>query len=712
MPDHRFHITRNLLFLASAAIAACFATFPAQARSPYLGHPRLPENVEGTILWSCEVSFQDNQGQWRMDGDILLDHEAWPGEGAETLPGGRNFDLVAPFFAQVPLKTTSTLPDKGLDAFDVISALGGGWDDQALFIRYDADNDSYNVAPQVMPRVFFSLDADIAAGDPLAWPWSAAPHIGHGDLLTNSGVAIPNYYIVEPFDFQLDTDGDSVPDTALSSTYYWNENASAVAIDVGLDALDVQGVTPVMFDRITSIVAVAADPTGGIGAAGRIHEGNQALLRAGADTFSVFFSFEDADAPTQDPVHRTSYTQRTLYLGSRHRVADAFTGRRLPVGTPISDDDLLLTRVPYGLHGSQRENYRATSDTVVSYWPETADAMIVRSGRDNIPALGATQAGDPPSGYTGVEGCMYRDTNTDTNDSPLGLDAFAAPVRYETLVTSPPTYASAPTVLGEMNESGTIQMYDALLLTTGSMTMMLFSTSTSDPDARRTIDTDETVHIFPGVGESPAIFTYRRPGIDECDVLGSDSLPHTELFHANDGVFRGIELLERLVGTTFAQNHSTYMVGLDGLDVLRDYVAPTPSPTPTGTLTATPTPTVTPTATPSPTPTTTPTPTFSPTPTHTATPSPSPTPSPTSTAVPLPDSRFDETQQVAIEADESFFAATWNYAEGTWGDTLTQDFSGTLTVSTPYDTWLGAFLYVYSSAGYEEGFYIYRSGAN
>jgi hypothetical protein len=106
--------------------------------------------------------------------------------------------------------------------------------------------------------------------------------------------------------------------------------------------------------------------------------------------------------------------------------------------------------------------------------------------------------------------------------------------------------------------------------------MVLFSTSATDPNGRRTQDGGESADVFPAT-----LFPFARQGIDECDVLGSDSYP---LFAtgAPDGAFRGIELVERLMGdSTGAELPGPQHAGLDGLDVIPSQEQPEPTPTPT-----------------------------------------------------------------------------------------------------------------------------------
>jgi hypothetical protein len=512
-------IVRKSVFFMGLLTFVLLVYGPARAKSPYL--------PDGQILWSSEVDFVEAGGTPVSHGDILEDLETYSGEGASILPGGGNAQLIAAFFGANP-EAPPPLPQKGLDGFDVITLQEPNvpW----LF--------SSSLTLGLLPRVFFTTEANIELADGLAPPWNLVPPIREGDLLTNCGVVIPNYFLLEPFDLYRDP-GLTLP---VWTIYEWNASNT---ISIGLDAVDVENVDSGRFDALTTLIFNSQAQT-----QGRLNEVN-----IGAMTFEfwIFFSFEESGAGNVDPPHYT-YTQQRYYLGPLHRIADPITGARLPVGTEVSDDDLLMVYLPY---------LRWRQAPMLS--PLHCAVLLVRAGRDNLPALGG---GDLAN--------LFRDTNKATETSPLGLDAVDVPRMYDFVVN--PALAAhfmGNTFSDEFGETGAVTMADPLL-GYDPFGMVLFSTSATDPNGRRTLDAGESTDILPG-----ALFPFARQGIDECDVLGSDSYP---LFAAGapDGAFRGIELVERMMGDgTGAALPGPQHAGLDGLDVIPAQEQPEPTPTPT-----------------------------------------------------------------------------------------------------------------------------------
>ncbi len=507
----------------------------SKVNNPYL---QAPENA-GVILWSSEKDFtvtSATQGAGVLSathGDILVDLPGYPGEGPGILPGGKNKELVAAFYGDNPADPQAAVAQKGLNDFDVIATTT-----DTVYIQ-----DNAPVTAQ-MPKVFFSVETPLASTDtpPLAPAW--APYsVRPGDLLTNSGVVIPNYFLVEPFDFYLDA---GLTQPAVGS-YEWGQTANEAAI--GLDAVDVEGITSRGFDALTTYVLTSSNALPARNLRNRLNEVNglkQALNGyAPPTTFTLFFSFTP-ESTTEPPHASGRYTQKTYYLGPLHRICDPVTGARLPVGTPISDDDLLMIRLPY-------INWRSQYGSGAT----KPDGMVARVGRDNIPALGG---GDLTN--------LFRDTNKSIYETPLGLDAIDAPSTYAYILGSGVPATLSPFWSDEAGETGALILRDGLF-NYNPCSLAFFSTSLSDANARRTRDDGESNAIFPGPGEKPPLFPFQRAGIDECDVLGSDSPPTYGNPIPPDGLFRGVELNERLMGDhTGAVLPDVDHVGLDGLDVI------------------------------------------------------------------------------------------------------------------------------------------------
>jgi subtilisin family serine protease len=532
---HRKGGSRNQVGFGLVDAFEAVRAVTSKVNNPYL---QAPDNA-GIILWSSEKDFtvtSATQGAGVLSvthGDILVDLPGYPGEGPGILPGGKNKELVAAFYGDNPVDPQRAISQKGLHDFDVIATTT-----HTVYIEANAP-----VTAQ-MPKVFFSVETTLTATETPALAAAWAPYaVKPGDLLTNSGVVVPNYFLIEPFDFYLDS-GLTQP---VVAGYEWGQTANGVSI--GLDAVDVEGITSSGFDALTTYVLTSSNALPTFNLRNRLNEVNglkQALNGyAPPTTFTLFFSFEET-TPAEPSHGSGSYTQKTYYLGPQHRICDPITGARLPVGTAISDDDLLMIRLPYinwrGLYGSTAGK---------------PDGLVVRAGRDNVPVLGG---GDLAN--------LFRDTNKTTEQFPLGLDAVDAPATYAYILGSgvPPTLA--PFWSDEAGETGALILRDGLF-NYDPCSLAFFSTAQSDINARRTLDDGESSSIFPGPGEKPPLFPFLRFGVDECDLLGSDSPPTYGVPVPPDGLFRGIELNERLIGDhTGASLPTADHVGLDGVDVI------------------------------------------------------------------------------------------------------------------------------------------------
>ncbi len=506
----------------------------SKVNNPYL---QAPDNA-GVILWSSEKDFTvttATQGVGALSathGDILVDLPGYPGEGPGILPGGKNKELIAAFYGDNPVDPQLAIPQKGLNDFDVIATTTN-----TVYIE-----DNAPVTAQ-MPKVFFNTETALTSAETpaLASAWAPYP-VKPGDLLTNSGVVIPNYFLIEPFDFYLDA-GLTQP---AVTEYTWGTTANSASI--GLDAVDVEGITSEGFDALTTYVLTSSNALPAKNLRNRLNEVN-GLKQAPNDyapptTFTLFFSF--AETASEPPHEIGGYTQKTYYLGPLHRICDPITGARLPVGTAISDDDLLMIRLPY-------INWRSQYGSGAS----KPDGLVVRAGRDNLPALGG---GDLAN--------LFRDTNKSTYNTPLGLDAVDAPATYAYILGGAVPSTLTPFWSDEEDETGALIVRDGLF-NYDPCSLAFFSTAMSDTSARRTLDDGESSSIFPGPGEKPSLFPFQRAGLDECDVLGSDSPPTYGAPVPPDGLFRGIELNERLFGDhTGASLPGANHVGLDALDVI------------------------------------------------------------------------------------------------------------------------------------------------
>ncbi|KPL05658.1 hypothetical protein AMJ85_11370 [candidate division BRC1 bacterium SM23_51] len=513
--------------LSALALTLLFVGSLAQARSPYLNVP----GAEGQILWSSESDFGGV-----THGDVLVDLEVFPWEWTAILPGGENSQLIAVYYGLPPEIEGLGLPQKGLDALDVIELLGPeSLPTMLLQPVAPVIPPAPILRPAPIPKIFFSTEVYLTPGDapPLFDPWSVGGvfPITDGDLLTNSGVVIPNYVLLEPFDLYYDP-GFFKPVFPFGDPW-------VVEVHIGLDAVDVEGIGPEEFNFLTELVWLHSQDPSGAPAYGRL---NEVIMADLPTSFAVYFSFEEwVPSP---------YMQATLFLGPQHRIADPLTGVRLPDGTPVSDDDLLMIRLPY-------TGWRATSTTVNATWPSLCDGIIARVGHDNIPALGG-----------GDLGSLFRDTNTAVTTLPLGLDATDSPATYDYILDETIAAQLQIDFSDEAGETGAVGISDALL-GYSPFSMTLFSTSIVDFASERTEDASETSATLPA-----QLFPAPWWNIWGEDLHGSDSVPFypvTNPPNPDDGVFRGVEENEKLAGWPFVAP------GLDAVDVVpADLEIPTP----------------------------------------------------------------------------------------------------------------------------------------
>ncbi|MCA9448745.1 MAG: hypothetical protein KC931_16605, partial [Candidatus Omnitrophica bacterium] len=142
-----------------------------------------------------EDAYNSDSGFLTKDGDALIS-----GAGV-AIEGGRYEQLLKAFLADPEAEGR----DLGLDAFDAISIEDG-----------------------VLTRAFFSTEKSFEVTNPNHPLFGAT--LSHGDLLTKSGIAFPNFFFLNAFD--LRRGGKPVDDP-------------------GLDAIDVQGISPADYDEWT-----------------------------------------------------------------------------------------------------------------------------------------------------------------------------------------------------------------------------------------------------------------------------------------------------------------------------------------------------------------------------------------------------------------------------------------------------------------------------
>jgi hypothetical protein len=495
-----------------------------------------PENA-GVVLWSSEKDFTvaaatPGVGVLSVThGDILVDLPGYPGEGPALLPGGLNKNSWSrPFYGDDPV-TPVGIAQKGST-----TSTSSATTTDTIYIkttrRWMRPHPRSPSAPGRHDRHRYPPRAP-------AWaPYAVKP----GDLLTNSGVVVPNYFLIEPFDFYLDA-GLTLP---VLAEYEWGQTANGVSI--GLDAVDVEGITPEGFDALTTYVLTSSNALPAFNLRNRLNEVNglkQALQGfAPPTTFTLFFSFEET-TPGELPHESGSYTQKTYYLGPLHRICDPATGIRLPVGTAISDDDLLMIRLPY-------INWRSAYGSSAA----KPDGLVVRVGRDNLPALGgadlATCSATPTRPPIRAPGARRRGRSGDLRIPPRGERArHADPVlvrrrgRDGRACRARRSFQLRPLLAGAFLDRPERRQRATLARRW-----------------RKRLD-------LPGPGEKPPLFPFQRAGIDECDLLGSDAPPLSGTPVPPDGLFRGIELNERLMGEhTGASLPTASHAGLDAVDVI------------------------------------------------------------------------------------------------------------------------------------------------
>jgi len=285
-PSPTFTWTRRPTSTWTPTFSATSTPTPTQTPTPTNTRPPTstptatatrPDTCE-LLIYSIERDYFDpTTGILAKEGDALLSGTLFP------IAGGRYEQLLWAFLADPDAEGQ----DLGLDGVDAISIEGG-----------------------VMTRAFFTTERSFVVTRPAHPIYGPHPLFGgtvsHGDLLNKAGLVVRNAWLLAPFGL---TDVAGVP-----------------VEDLGLDALDVEGITAEEYDLWTSQYYQTgnATPPPGIVADGRI-----------------YFSFEEINE---------TYT--------------AGSGTTIPQGpgTPVSADDLLCLDL------------------------STMTGKILRSGADGIPA--------------------------------------------------------------------------------------------------------------------------------------------------------------------------------------------------------------------------------------------------------------------------------------------------------------------------------------
>jgi hypothetical protein len=213
-------------------------------------------------------------------------------------PGGSQTELLNGFYVDAATEV-------GLDGFDVIT------------IRE-------NLGRNEVEMCYWTSEIDFVAfgGNPNPPP-PGLEYIKHGDIIAkmNPGGPIPYGYYIQnqtlraPFDFYDASETEVIPATE----------------DIGLDALDVEGVDETLYIMLSESTGAGERALGSFGyETPDMYTPEFADFNImGASEFWVFWSFET--------------TNEVLTLGPSHNIFNGYTSTLLPVFTPISADDLLCT---------------------------------------------------------------------------------------------------------------------------------------------------------------------------------------------------------------------------------------------------------------------------------------------------------------------------------------------------------------------------------
>lgn len=310
------------------------------------------------LLYSIEHDTLYNSGaSIALEGDVLI------GGTLSTILGGKYDDLLVPFLKDPPAEGR----DLGLDAIDAITVVNG-----------------------TLRRAFFSVERPFIVTN------STHPMFGlmvsDGDLLTKSGLVIPNAMIQAPFDLLT---------------------ATGVPIgDIGFDGVDVEGVTPSDYDAWTASYYASG--------------GNPAPPSAILDVLKIFWSFEEI--PMGPAGLGTTYTTGAL--------AAAPVGP----GVPISEDDVLETDL---VAGSARV-FRAGADGIPAGVPLILDGLFSPALKPHSVGLDALDMPNSPvesdeAGETGPVGALLDTVLFSTEiDDPVTPSRFI----HGDLMADPPIGAS------------------------------------------------------------------------------------------------------------------------------------------------------------------------------------------------------------------------------------------------------------------------------
>ncbi|MCG3200007.1 MAG: hypothetical protein GHCLOJNM_04536 [bacterium] len=221
-----------------------------------------PPTQKGPVLYSIEQDVIYASGTLIVrEGDVLI------GGSLSTILGGKYEDLLATFLIDPHVEGV----DLGLDGLDAISIQGG-----------------------MLTRAFFSTERDFLITNP-SHPLFGMM-VGHGDMLSKSGLVIPNSMLAAPFDPKVPGVIDPVK-------------------TIGLDGIDIEGLDANEYDIWTASFNNAANP------------GNPAPPTAILNDLRVYWSFEEIN---------DDYITGPL--------ASTPPG----VGVPISADDVLETNFVTG----------------------------------------------------------------------------------------------------------------------------------------------------------------------------------------------------------------------------------------------------------------------------------------------------------------------------------------------------------------------------
>lgn len=71
-------------------------------------------------------------------------------------------------------------------------------------------------------------------------------------------------------------------------------------------------------------------------------------------------------------------------------------------------------------------------------------------------------------------------------------------------------------------------------------------------------------------------------------------------------------------------------------------------------------------------------------------------------------SYFNYNQQTGCTSTGWFFVGAWNFNTGTWSSTQNMRYSGTVHWVMPYGAWFGMYIYDFSTAKWDEAFWLYN----